>query len=333
MLRQTLRPAFRTADAPVVLRQGLRQRLVSVPLAAIVAESAVQTRAAFDPADPEDAALLESLRVQGQQLPVQVRETRPGAYQLLDGHRRCAGLRALGATDVLALVRQDADDPEADLLTLLGNIHKRLRATELAEQVSRIRARHGWTLREIEQRSGLSRAYLSELTRLAGLEPELQARVADGALSIKAALAAAQLAPADRAEIARAAAEQRLPTTVVAALSTSAGAGGRAEGAVMARTLHHLVPGVAPETVSGLLAARVPGRDDARALTVAAALLSAADGASDSPAALLARLAQPGVRRRVTLLFRLAQVMALLRRQLVAEPALQGVVASVTRWP
>src|SRR5688572_28090809 len=79
-----------------------------VPLTAIAGQSPMQVRAAFDPeADAEDQALVASLKVDGQRVPVLLVEAgsdSAGQYTPLDGHRRIAALRYIGQPTVKAII-------------------------------------------------------------------------------------------------------------------------------------------------------------------------------------------------------------------------------------
>jgi ParB family chromosome partitioning protein len=79
----------------------------------------VRDRVAFDA--EEMAALRNSLERRGQQVPVEVVETEEGRYGLISGLRRVMALRDLGASDVLALVRQPDTSAEAYLAMVEEN--------------------------------------------------------------------------------------------------------------------------------------------------------------------------------------------------------------------
>ena len=75
----------------------------SLNLASIDKTHLVRDRVLVD--DAEMAALKASLEARGQQTPIEVVETAPGRYGLISGWRRVTALEAIGATEVLALVR------------------------------------------------------------------------------------------------------------------------------------------------------------------------------------------------------------------------------------
>jgi ParB family chromosome partitioning protein len=94
--------------------------IVKLPLDAIEAGHLVRDRIAFD-AD-EMAALEASLRARGQQVPVEVVPLdEEGRYGLISGLRRIMALRAIGAGEVLALVRRPDSSADAYLAMVEEN--------------------------------------------------------------------------------------------------------------------------------------------------------------------------------------------------------------------
>jgi ParB/RepB/Spo0J family partition protein len=171
-----------TATRPVL---GEDYRLV--PLSAALSASPLQTRAPFAPeTDEDDRALLESLRADGQRLPILLVEAESG-YRLLDGHRRVAALRLLGSETVKAVI-QRAGSLESDLTTLTANVRKNLSPLEQARAIERLHERHGLSWEVIAQKTGLTDRWLRELRGLLRADPALQAVVERGAVSARAAI-------------------------------------------------------------------------------------------------------------------------------------------------
>lgn len=80
----------------------------------IAADHLVRDRLAVDAGDME--GLVASIRTRGQQVPVEVLDRGEGSqprYGLISGWRRLSALREIGATQVLAIVRQPASAAEA----------------------------------------------------------------------------------------------------------------------------------------------------------------------------------------------------------------------------
>lgn len=82
-----------------------------LPLDHIVAHHLSRDRMVLDPEDM--AALQASIAARGQQTPVEVVRLPGGRFGLISGLRRMEALRALGAREVLALVRQPESSAEA----------------------------------------------------------------------------------------------------------------------------------------------------------------------------------------------------------------------------
>jgi ParB/RepB/Spo0J family partition protein len=70
--------------------------------------------------DPGLELLIESIKKDGQQIPVIVRGTKP-PYQLICGFRRTRSIQAIGGTVVKAIILQDIDDNKAHRLSVLEN--------------------------------------------------------------------------------------------------------------------------------------------------------------------------------------------------------------------
>jgi len=102
-------------------------RLVqALPLAAVEAGYLVRDRLAADEGDM--AALVESLRARGQQVPIEVVEIGPGRYGLISGWRRLTAIARLGAetgeerfATVLALLRRPEQAADAYLAMVEEN--------------------------------------------------------------------------------------------------------------------------------------------------------------------------------------------------------------------
>jgi ParB/RepB/Spo0J family partition protein len=179
-----------TREANTVLAPVIGEQYREVRLEAVVGDSPVQLRAAFDPDnDTEDRALLESLSSDGQRLPVLLAEV-DGAehkqYVPLDGHRRLAALRRLERSTVKAVIVR-AGSLECDLISLTANVRKNLAPLELARAVGRLKEQHGLHVDAITQRVGLARSYVFELLALAQADPAIVAAVEAQRISAKTA--------------------------------------------------------------------------------------------------------------------------------------------------
>lgn len=70
--------------------------------------------------DPDLALLIDSIKKDGQQIPVIVRGTKP-PYQLICGFRRTRSIREIGGAVVKAIILKEIDDDKAHRLSVLEN--------------------------------------------------------------------------------------------------------------------------------------------------------------------------------------------------------------------
>lgn len=120
------RSAFEDVSRALTEAREEGRLIVKLPLDAIETAHLVRDRVAFDPDDM--AALETSLRARGQQVPVEVVLLEAGdggagraRYGLISGLRRVMALKAIGAAEVLALVRQPETSAEAYLAMVEEN--------------------------------------------------------------------------------------------------------------------------------------------------------------------------------------------------------------------
>lgn len=182
-------------------QSGLRRIRVSQ-----VASNPRQPRGDFDEAALEELA--NSLRQVGMLQPVLVRAAGEHRYELIAGERRTRAARLAGLEEIPAIVRETDD---ASLLTeaLVENIHRTdLNPLEEAAAYQQLLDDFGLTHDALAERLGRSRPAITNALRLLSLPPDLQQRVATGAL--RAGHARALLALPD------AALQQRVAQRVVA---------------------------------------------------------------------------------------------------------------------
>ncbi|WP_370186382.1 ParB/RepB/Spo0J family partition protein [Aeromicrobium sp.] len=155
-------------------------RFAELPLDAVVPNPR-QPRQVFDEQDM--AELVHSIREVGLLQPVVVRETSPGAYELIMGERRWRASRSAGLETIGAIVRDTTDE---DLLrdALLENLHRsQLNPLEEAAAYQQLLDDFGCTQEELADRIGRSRPQVTNTLRLMKLPPAVQRRVAAGVLS------------------------------------------------------------------------------------------------------------------------------------------------------
>ena len=105
----------------------IRPSLKPVSLDQISAGSDLQTRAPFDPEeDPEDAALLESIRDVGVHQPVHLVGSGDHTYIVRSGHRRVSAARLAGLAEIPAIVWPEGTETfDSALDTWLENLHRK----------------------------------------------------------------------------------------------------------------------------------------------------------------------------------------------------------------
>ena len=169
-------PTAPTADLAVP--EGAR--FAEIPVEA-VAPNPVQPRTHFD--EEALAELEQSIREVGLLQPIVVRETSPGAYELVMGERRLRATKEVGLATIPAIVRDTGDDVMLRD-ALLENLHRQqLNPLEEAAAYQQLLDDFGATHEELASRIGRSRSTITNTLRLLHLPPPVQRRVAAGVLS------------------------------------------------------------------------------------------------------------------------------------------------------
>ena len=115
--------------------------------------------------------LAASIAAQGIVQPLLVRETAPGAYELIAGERRWRAAQLAGLKDVPVMVRQ-VDDEAALAVGLIENIQREnLNPIEEAGGLRRLLDEFGLTHQQVADTIGRSRTAVSNLLRLLNLDP------------------------------------------------------------------------------------------------------------------------------------------------------------------
>lgn len=155
--------------------------LRELPLDSLVA-GPHQPRRAFD----EEAlkSLADSIRSQGVVQPIVVREVAGGRYEIVAGERRWRASKLAGLAVIPAVVRK-MEDRTAMAVALVENIQRAdLNPLEEAEALRRLIDDCGLTHEHAAEAVGRSRAAVSNLLRLIDLQPDVQAMLRDGRLSL-----------------------------------------------------------------------------------------------------------------------------------------------------
>ena len=130
--------------------------------------------------------LSDSLRAYGLLQPIVVRPTGGDRYEIVAGHRRFAAARALGWTELPAVVRH-AEQDQAYVLTLVENLQRDdLSPREEARALEVLLREHGWSTRQVAEAIHRSPAYVSKRLRVFE-DPVLGELVLARALSVSAA--------------------------------------------------------------------------------------------------------------------------------------------------
>ncbi len=198
---------------PETPRPVLGEQYVEVPPALIVGHSRAQTRAGFDPElNDEDRALVESIRSEGQRIPVILRESpnRLGRYILQLGRRRLGAVLSLGLPYIKAIIRREGQQ-DADIGTLLENIRKELTPLEKARAIQILHDDYALTYEEVARRVGLSPRYALMLMKLMGAESGVLELVEEERLPARAAIEVARVPSEHQLALAERVIDLRLP--------------------------------------------------------------------------------------------------------------------------
>jgi ParB family chromosome partitioning protein len=167
-------PALRAAEPEA------GERVQQVSLASIV-PSPLQPRREFAREALEE--LIHSIRQQGIIQPLIVR-LNDGRFELIAGERRWRAAREIGLSEAPVIVRQ-ASDLQVLELSLIENLQRAdLNPIEEAEAYARLANEFGMRQEEIAQKVGKSRAAIANSMRLLDLDPQVQAWVVQGLLSV-----------------------------------------------------------------------------------------------------------------------------------------------------
>lgn len=151
---------------------------------------------------PESKARQVSLMAIKQVYPIILGANGDGTYQIIDGRRRVADLKALDAKTVLALVKE-MDDEEATKHSLASNISRSRNHMSEAEDAAKLRD-YGYTQQEIAEMMAVTQGFISQLLSLVDdLIPELQDKLRTGEIVFNCARSAVKLPVEDQKRLAR----------------------------------------------------------------------------------------------------------------------------------
>lgn len=151
-----------------------------LPLSSIVPNPR-QPRDYFDEEDLRD--LGTSIKEVGLLQPIVVRKVEDERYELIMGERRFRASKAIGLTEIPAIVRQ-TEDNRMLLDALLENLQRaQLNPLEEAAAFDQLLKDFECTHEELGSRVGRSRSYISNALRLLKMSPEVQLKIAAGTIS------------------------------------------------------------------------------------------------------------------------------------------------------
>jgi ParB family chromosome partitioning protein len=143
--------------------------------------SPLQPRKQFEPEALRE--LIDSIRQHGIIQPLIVRQVE-GRHELIAGERRWRAAQEVGLTQAPVIFRT-ATDLEVLELSLIENLQRAdLNPIEEAQAYSRLAEEFGMRQEDIAQKVGKSRAAVANAMRLLDLNPQIQAWVTQGLLSV-----------------------------------------------------------------------------------------------------------------------------------------------------
>ncbi|WP_029888511.1 ParB/RepB/Spo0J family partition protein [Polycyclovorans algicola] len=173
--------------------------LADLPVAQLQ-PGAHQPRKHFDEAGL--AELADSIRARGIVQPLIVRPVSGGRFEIVAGERRFRAAQLVGLKVVPAIVRE-MDEREAMAVALVENIQRAdLNPLEESTALRKLIDECGLTHEQCAQAVGRSRTQVSNLLRLAELDPVVQNAVREGRLSLGHAKVLLGAPPERQAELA-----------------------------------------------------------------------------------------------------------------------------------
>ena len=156
-------------------------------------------------AGTEDAGLddlVSSIREHGLLNPVTVVAGPDGYYYLIAGQRRFLACKRIGKTTIPAIVRDDLDDADATVISLVENVHRAdLSPMDKARAFQSIYSRHG-DFKRVAQETSVSSSTVRRYLSLLKLAPSIQEGLStsDGPAGIITLSKLAETFPAEEQE-------------------------------------------------------------------------------------------------------------------------------------
>ena len=180
--------------------QGHDGELKTLPVD-ILQRGVYQPRIDMNPEALEELA--NSIRAQGVVQPIVVRPVGGGKYEIIAGERRWRATQLAGLHEIPAVVR-DVPDQAAMAMALIENIQREeLNPMEESQALHRLIEEFGLTHQQTADAVGRSRASVSNLLRLLGLNEDVKRMLENGDLEMGHARAILALSGEQQSEVAR----------------------------------------------------------------------------------------------------------------------------------
>jgi ParB family chromosome partitioning protein len=145
--------------------------LKSIPLD-MLQRGKYQPRVDFDKESLQELA--DSIAGQGLMQPITVRSLQDNQYEIIAGERRWRAAQLAGLDSIPAIVR-DVSDQATVAMALIENIQREdLNPVEESQALIRLQNEFGLTQQQVAEAVGKSRSAVTNLMRLASLEPAVQ---------------------------------------------------------------------------------------------------------------------------------------------------------------
>jgi len=174
----------------------------------ILQRGVYQPRIDMNPEALEELA--NSIRAQGVVQPIVVRPIGGGRYEIIAGERRWRATQLAGLHDIPAVIR-DVPDQAAMAMALIENIQREeLNPMEEAQALHRLIEEFGLTHQQTADAVGRSRASVSNLLRLLGLNEDVKRLLENGDIEMGHARALLALGGEQQSAVARSVAAKGL---------------------------------------------------------------------------------------------------------------------------
>jgi ParB family chromosome partitioning protein len=128
--------------------------------------------------------LASSIEKQGVMQPIVVRKINSGKYEIVAGERRWRATQIAGLESIPAIVK-DISDEAAIVMALIENIQREdLNAIDESRALIRLQNEFELTQQQVATAVGKSRSAVTNLMRLASLEPSVQDQLEQGKIEL-----------------------------------------------------------------------------------------------------------------------------------------------------